>query len=88
MVVAFIMIKVGTGELMAWLKSVKEKVSKVHGVKEVYSILGRYDIMAKVEAKSVEELTNIVVDGIRSVPGVLTTETFLVAIPAERTARL
>jgi len=83
MVIAFIMIRVGTGELMAWLKSVKEKVAMVHGVKEVYSILGHYDIMAKVEAKSVEDLTNIVVDGIRSVPGVIATETLLVATPAE-----
>jgi DNA-binding Lrp family transcriptional regulator len=81
MVTAFIMVKVGTGELMAWLKTVKEGVSKVQGVKEVYSILGRYDIIAKVEAKSVEELTNIVVDNIRSVPGVSSTETFLVAGP-------
>lgn len=87
MVTAFIMVKVGTGELMAWLKAVKERVSKVQGVKEVYSILGRYDIIARVEAKSVDELTNIVVDGIRSVPGVLATETFLVATPAERHPR-
>jgi ascorbate-specific PTS system EIIC-type component UlaA len=47
MVTAFIMIKVGTGELMAWLKSVKEGVSKVQGVKEVYSTLKHYNSQSR-----------------------------------------
>jgi len=63
------------------VKTVREMVAKVEGVKEVYSVLGRFDLIAKVEAKSVEELANIVVDGIRSIEGVIGTETFFVAAP-------
>jgi DNA-binding Lrp family transcriptional regulator len=81
MVTAFVAVKVGTGELLSWVKTVRESVAKVEGVKEVYSTLGRYDLIVKVEAKSVEELANIVIDGIRSIEGVVGTETFLVAAP-------
>jgi Lrp/AsnC family transcriptional regulator for asnA, asnC and gidA len=81
MVTAFVAVKVGTGELLSWVKTVRESIAKVEGVKEVYSTLGRFDLIAKVEAKSVEELANIVVDGIRSIEGVIGTETFLVAAP-------
>jgi len=79
MVTAFVAVKVGTGELLSWVKTVRENIAKVEGVKEVYSTLGRFDLIVKVEAKSVEELANIVVDGIRSIEGVVQTETFLVA---------
>lgn len=81
MVTAFIMVKVGTGELMSWIKTIREKVEQVQGVKEVYSVLGRYDIIARVETKSIDELASIVVDSIRAIPGVIATETFLVAAP-------
>jgi len=81
MVTAFVAVKVGTGELLSWVKTVRESVRKVEGVKEVYFTLGRFDLIVKVEAKSVEELANIVVDGIRSIEGVVGTETFLVAAP-------
>ena len=81
MVTAFVAVKVGTGKLLSWVKTVRESVGKVEGVKEVYSTLGRFDLIVKVEAKSVEELANIVIDGIRSIEGVVGTETFLVAAP-------
>jgi len=81
MVTAFVAVKVGTGELLSWVKTVRESVTKVEGVKEVYSVLGRFDLIVKVEAKSVEELSNIVIDGMRSIEGVVETETFLVAAP-------
>jgi len=81
MVTAFVAVKVGTGELLSWVKTVRESVAKVEGVKEVYFTLGRFDLIVKVEAKSVEELANIVIDEIRSIEGVVGTETFLVAAP-------
>jgi DNA-binding Lrp family transcriptional regulator len=81
MVTAFIAVKIGTGEHLSWVKMIRESIEKVSGVKEVYSVLGRFDLIVKVQAKSVEELANIVVDGIRSIEGVTTTETFLIAAP-------
>jgi len=81
MVTAFVAIKVGTGELQSWVKTVREGVTKIEGVKEVYSVLGRFDLIARVEAKSSEELANVVVDRIRATEGVTGTETFLVVAP-------
>lgn len=82
MVAAFVGIKVGPGELhKVWIKTIRENVEKMTGVKEVYSVMGRFDLIAKVEAKSIDELSNIVIDGIRVTPGVLSTETLLIAAP-------
>ena len=82
MVAAFVGIKVGSGEIdKAWIKNVRENVKKMAGVKEVYSVMGSFDLMTKVEAKSIEELSNIVIDGIRVTPGVLSTETLLIVAP-------
>jgi len=38
MVTAFVAVKVGTGELLSWVKTVRENIAKVGGVKEVITI--------------------------------------------------
>ncbi|MEM4245822.1 MAG: Lrp/AsnC ligand binding domain-containing protein [Candidatus Bathyarchaeia archaeon] len=79
MVTAFVMVNVGVG----WLRKVyprttyREKFKKITGVKEVYLIFGRYDLMVHLEASSVEEILRIVDDEIRNIPGVQATETFM-----------
>ncbi|MFN4133630.1 MAG: Lrp/AsnC family transcriptional regulator [Candidatus Hadarchaeales archaeon] len=77
MVLAFVMIKVGTGEQMNWIRKVKEEVEKLPEVEEAHAIFGRYDVLAKVRVKSWADLTRIVGDKIRSIEGVETTETFV-----------
>ncbi len=77
MVVAYIMITVGAGEHLSWMNTVKENIQKVPGVVEVHCVMGRYDIIAKVELKTWEELVDLVGDKIRSISGVETTETFV-----------
>jgi len=77
MVIAFIMIRVGAGEYMNWMTTVKEKVEKIPGVVEAYCVFGRYDVIAKVKVKSWSELTSLIGDKIRTIAGVVATETLV-----------
>ena len=78
MVTAFILIKVGSGEQLNFVKSVKEEVSKIKGVVKVYGVFGRYDLIAQVEATTLEELSRIIIDKMRAINGVLSTESLVV----------
>jgi len=78
MVEALVLVRVGSGELANFMKTVKEQLCKIKGVKEVYGVFGRYDFALRVETKALEELGNIVTDSIRGINGVLTTETLVI----------
>ena len=78
MVSAFVMIKVGAGQQMGWMKIVRECVEKLPEVVEAHCVFGRYDVVAKVKVKSLGELTTLVGDKIRSISGVEATETLIV----------
>ncbi len=77
MVRAYVMIKVGAGEFFGVEKTIKEKIAEMHGVVKVDSIFGRFDIIAEVEAKEPRELSLLVTDKIKSIPSVISTETFI-----------
>lgn len=81
MVRAIVLITVlgGTGERLDWTKETANQLKQIHGVKEVFGVLGRFDLVAIVEVGSLEELTSLVADKMRSVPGIQTTETLTVA---------
>jgi DNA-binding Lrp family transcriptional regulator len=78
MVEALVLVRVGSGESANFMKTVKEQLCKIKGVKEVYGVFGRYDFALRVETKALEELGNIVTDSIRGINGVLTTETLVI----------
>lgn len=78
MVTAFILVKVGTGEQLNFVKLVKEEISKIKGVSKVYGVFGRYDLITQVEAPTLEELSRIVIDKMRAINGVLSTESLVV----------
>jgi anthranilate phosphoribosyltransferase len=78
MVEAFVLIRVGSGEALNFMKTVKEEVCRVKGVKEIFGVFGRYDFVIRVETKTLEELGNLVTDKIRGIQGVLTTETLVI----------
>lgn len=80
LVTAFILIKTGTGEQMNFLRSVKEELLKLPGVKEAYGVFGRFDVIAKVEVPTLDELARLVTDRIRDIPGVVATETMIVSV--------
>lgn len=77
MIRAYVTAKVGTSEYLGVMKTLKEEISKIPGVLKVHAIFGRYDIIAEVEAKDLEELSNLIADKIRSMPNVSSTETFI-----------
>jgi len=78
MVEAFVLIRVGSSEALNFMKTVKEEIGKIRGVKEIFGVFGRYDFVVRVETKTLEELGNLVTDKIRGVNGVLTTETLVI----------
>jgi DNA-binding Lrp family transcriptional regulator len=78
MVQAFVLIRMGSSETLNFMKSVKEKICAVKGVKEVYGVFGRVDLVIRVETKTLQDLGNLITDCIRGIEGVQTTETLVI----------
>jgi len=78
MVEALVLVRVGSGEATNFMKTVKQEIARVKGVKKVYGVFGRYDFAVIVEAKTNEEMGNLVTDCIRGVKGVIYTETLVI----------
>jgi DNA-binding Lrp family transcriptional regulator len=78
MMEALVLIKVGTGEHLSFAKTAKEEISKIEGVVKVFGVFGRYDLVAHVKAQSLEAISNIIMDKIRSIAGVLATESLII----------
>ena len=74
MPVAFVLINTESGSEGEVLRSLR----RIEGVKEAYSVYGVYDVVAKVEAKSMDGLKNIVAFKIRRLNMVRTTLTMIV----------
>ena len=56
-------------------KDVLKALAKIERVEESYGLFGEYDIIVKVRAKDYNDLGKVVLKRIRSIPGVLDTET-------------
>lgn len=54
---------------------VYNELLKIKEIVELHPLFGEYDLIAKVEAKDLEELGKIVVERIRSIDGVADTKT-------------
>jgi DNA-binding Lrp family transcriptional regulator len=72
---AFVLVNTDMQSENAVLRAVK----KIDGVKEAYSLYGTYDIIAKIEATRMNELTKIVTWRIRKIDGVRSTLTMVVS---------
>lgn len=77
MIKAFVVARIGTTEYLGSVKTAKEEVAKVSGVLDVYTVFGEYDLIVEVEAKDLGELSSLVADKIRSVSGIVSTQTFI-----------
>ncbi len=71
---AFIFIQTEIGSEM----KVFEELYKIPEVKEVYIVYGIYDIIAKIEADSLEKIRQIIISRIRQIPEIRTTNTMVV----------
>jgi DNA-binding Lrp family transcriptional regulator len=81
MVEAFVLVRVQPVRLYEAsdvMKTLKEEIAKVEGVKEIKGVFGRYDFVAIVEAKGLQELGALVTNTIRNIKGVAETETLIV----------
>ncbi|MGD9850391.1 MAG: Lrp/AsnC family transcriptional regulator [Nitrospirales bacterium] len=59
-------------------KSAYKTVTRIPGVKAVYPVTGPYDLIAQIEANTMEELNELVMTRIRGVDGVTKTNTAIV----------
>jgi len=75
---AFVLVRVGSSETLNFVKTVKEELCRVEGVKEIYGVFGRYDFVVRVETKGLEDLSKLVTDCIRGIKGVISTETLVI----------
>ncbi len=50
-------------------------LSKIEEIRELHPLFGEYDLIAKIEADDFNALGQIVVDSIRTIPGVIDTKT-------------
>jgi DNA-binding Lrp family transcriptional regulator len=73
MVTAITVMNVERGKI----NEVAEQLVNVPGVSEVYSVGGRYDLIAIVRVKHTDDLANVVTEHIRKVEGIQKTETML-----------
>ena len=71
--VGFVLITTEPGEEI----SVREKVSEIDCVKGIWVVFGNFDCFVKVEAEDDAELTEAIVKGIRTVPGIIDTRTLV-----------
>ena len=51
------------------------KLSKVAEIIELYTLFGEYDFIAKIEVEDYEKLSEIVINKIRSIEGIVDTKT-------------
>ncbi|HEU12988.1 MAG: Lrp/AsnC ligand binding domain-containing protein [Thermoplasmata archaeon] len=71
MAIGFVLISTAPGKE----HEVYDELRKIKEIIELHPLFGEYDLIAKVEAKDFNELGKIVVDQIRSIPGVIDTKT-------------
>lgn len=73
MVVAYVLLVAKPGEESV----VAEKLEKMDEVKDLSMVYGEYDIVAKVEEKSMEDLQNFLIKNIRAIDEVERTSTMI-----------
>jgi len=78
MIKALVLVRVGSSETLNLMKTVKEEICKVKGVKDVYGVFGRYDFAVTLEAETTQKLGNLVTDCIRGISGIVYTETLVI----------
>ena len=73
MVTAITVLNVERGKI----NDVAEQLAEVDGVSEVYSVGGRYDLIAVIRVKHNDDLADVVTEHIRKIDGIQKTETMM-----------
>ncbi|HVA66609.1 MAG TPA: Lrp/AsnC ligand binding domain-containing protein [Elusimicrobiota bacterium] len=73
MVTGLVLIRLMAGKENQALAQIKQ----IKGVAHVTAVFGRWDLVLDIETDDVHTLSNVVVRGIRGIPGVLSTESLI-----------
>ena len=73
MVTSIVLLKVERGKV----NGVAEKLAEMSGISEVYSVGGRFDLVAIIRVKSNEDLADMVTKQMASLEGIEGTETLI-----------
>ena len=73
MVSALVLLKIARDKV----NDVGEALAEMGGITEVYSVAGRYDLVAVIRVKDNHDLADLVTDKIRQVEGILDSETLI-----------
>ncbi|MFA5162374.1 MAG: Lrp/AsnC ligand binding domain-containing protein [Elusimicrobiales bacterium] len=73
MITGLVLVKLGGGKEGPALT----KIKKVSGVAHVSAVFGRWDLVLDMESEDLPALSNLVVHEIRTIPGVISTETLV-----------
>ena len=61
----------------AHIKTVAERLAELPGVTEVFSVAGKFDLVANVRVPANEALADLVTDRMSELPGIVHTETLI-----------
>lgn len=73
MVTGLVLIRLASGREKLTMTKLKE----IKGVSHLSAVFGRWDLVADIEAADLATMTSVVVNKIRAVPGVYSTETLV-----------
>jgi len=59
------------------VNNIAQELAEIEGVSEVYSVAGKYDLVAILRANKSERLAEMVTDSMLKVQGILTSETLI-----------
>lgn len=59
------------------ISEVAEKLKEINGISEVYSVSGKYDLVAIVRVKTNDDLADLVTGRMHAIDAILSTETML-----------
>jgi len=73
MVTAIILLNIERGQV----NEVAERLAGIPGITEVYSVAGRFDLVAMIRVRKNEDLADLVTAQMLKVPGIVHTETLI-----------
>jgi DNA-binding Lrp family transcriptional regulator len=73
MVTAFVLIKAETSRI----SDLADSIAEMDGVSEVFSVAGRFDLVAIVRVTRNEDLAGVITDKMRHLEGIVETETMI-----------
>lgn len=73
MVTAIVLIKAETDRI----PELANRIAETEGVSEVFSVAGRYDLVAIVRVSRNEDLADVITDKMRHLEGIVETETMI-----------